>query len=86
MKKVRIILVVLFYINTAAAQDTSFQNLYFIEKGEAPVRKENDYEPRKTGFYLYRNCIYNLVLKNKLQLSAKITAIKKRFYLLYFTF
>ena len=60
----------------AFSQSTTIQNLYFIKVGLYAVTSDNDYKPRKEGFFIYRNCVYDLVLKNKLQLSAKIIDIK----------
>ncbi len=58
------------------AQPDSSQNLYFVKKGGEAVFKENDYQPGKNAFYLYRNCIYDLVLKNKKVLSIRIIDIR----------
>jgi hypothetical protein len=58
------------------SQTPPLQNLYFIKSGVQPVASDRDYKPRKEGFFIYRNCVYDLVLKNKLQLSAKIIDIK----------
>ena len=60
----------------AYSQSSTIQNLYFIKAGPYPVTSDKDYKPRKEGFFIYRNCVYDLVLKNKLQLSAKIIDIK----------
>ena len=69
----------------AKGQDATYQNVYFSKKGEQVKFKDRDYLPAKTGFYFYRNCIYALVLKNKLQFFAKITDIKRDsiYYTLY---
>ncbi len=49
----------------------------FCTKGRRrPVFEENDYRPGKNAFYIYRNCIYDLVLKNKQVLSIKVTDIR----------
>jgi hypothetical protein len=67
------------------SQDTTVQNLYFTKTGQYPVVSDKDYKPRKEGFFIYRNCIYDLVLKNKLQVSAKIIDVKNDsvYYTLY---
>jgi hypothetical protein len=58
------------------AQPDSSQNLYFVPKdGEAHFEK-NDYRPGKNAFYLYRNCIYDLVLKNKQTISIRVIDIR----------
>jgi hypothetical protein len=67
------------------SQTTTSQNLFFIKNGLHPVTSDKDYKPRKEGFFIYRNCVYDLVLKNKLQLSAKIIDVKNDslYYTLY---
>lgn len=66
-------------------QDSVYQNVYFIKKGEQVKFKGRDYMPARSGFYFYRNCIYLLVLKTRLQFFAKETDIKKDsiYYTLY---
>ncbi len=75
----------LFFINIIQAQEPAYQNLYFIKKDQQPSFKKEDYTPGKNGFYIYRNCIYDLVLKNKSQIPAKIIDIKNDsiYYTLY---
>lgn len=71
------ILLCLTCLNTVClAQADSSQNLYFVPgNGEAHFEK-NDYRPGKNAFYIYRNCIYDLVLKNKQVLSIRVTDIR----------
>lgn len=71
--------------NRAYSQNNTYQNLCFIKYDRSPSFSEKDYMPGKNGFYLYRNCIYDLVLKNKLQFSAKVIDIKNDsiYYTLY---
>ncbi|MET0393217.1 MAG: hypothetical protein ABW019_08755 [Chitinophagaceae bacterium] len=69
------VLLGLFLATRAAAQPV--QNLYFTKKNRAVAFGNQDYLPVKTNsFYLYRNCTYDFILKNKLRLSAKIVDIK----------
>lgn len=52
------------------------QNLYFVKKNQAVTFGKFDYLPDKTNaFYIYRNCIYNITLQNKIGLSIKVTDI-----------
>ena len=75
MRTIVLLLTIFFYSNIHG-QDSLYQNLYFVKKGEEVQFKENDYIPNKTGFYLYRNCFYNIVLKNKLQINSRIIDIR----------
>jgi hypothetical protein len=52
------------------------QNLYFIKKHRPVEFESNDYQPGKKAFYIYRNCVYYFVLKNKQELSARVVDIK----------
>src|SRR5690349_23676031 len=63
-------------LQTTHAQQQSYQNLYFIRKGDVPVFHKPDYELNRTGFYMYRNCIYQLTLKNKLDITIKVLDIR----------
>lgn len=59
------------------AQDNHTQNLYFTKKNKPVAFGKEDYKPRQgNSFYLYRNCIYDLELKNKLRLSARVTDMR----------
>ena len=73
------------FSTSSFSQTDSIQNLYFVKKSEQPVFTEKDYMPATKGFYIYRNCIYDFVLKNKRQLSAKVIDIKNDsvYYTLY---
>ncbi|WP_315821981.1 hypothetical protein [Paraflavitalea speifideaquila] len=62
-------------MNCLAQQDSS-QNLYFVkEDGEVKFDK-NDYKPGNNAFYIYRNCIYDVVLNNKKIISIKVVDIR----------
>lgn len=63
---------------TANAQEQTYQNLYILRKGDTPIISNPgyDYVLSRTGFYIYRNCIYKLKLKNKLELTAKVVDIQ----------
>ncbi|MBN9381216.1 MAG: hypothetical protein J0H74_10635 [Chitinophagaceae bacterium] len=70
---------------TAAAQDSTFQNLYFVKKEEAAVFEKADFQPGEHAFYIYRNCIYDLVLNNGKFIMVRIVDIKNDsiYYTLY---
>src|SRR5262245_39820202 len=76
-KKISVLAIFICMSTYSNAQDSLSQDLYFIKKGRQPLFNEKkDYFPSRNGFYIYRNCIYDLVLKNKLLVSAKIIDIK----------
>lgn len=59
------------------AQQPVQQNLYFVKKNQAATFGKFDYLPDKTNaFYIYRNCIYNITLQNKKDLSIWVTDIR----------
>jgi hypothetical protein len=67
---------VLLLVFSLSLQGQEDQNLYFVMKDRPAKFGEDDYRPRKDGFYLYRNCIYLFVLNNKAYLMAKVTDIR----------
>lgn len=70
-------LIILFLLLTGFVHAQPFsQNLYFKKSGQPSNFKDTDYKPSKKGFYIYRNCFYNLALKNKVQVMAKVTDIR----------
>ncbi len=60
-----------------AAQSDSAWVLCFAKKGKAFETEQNPYYPGKKGFYLYENCIYNVILKGERQLNMRVIAIQK---------
>ena len=72
-----IALICLISITTACfAQDNASQNLYFAKKNSEVVFGAKDYQPSKKAFYIYRNCIYNVVLKDKRWVSMRVIDIR----------
>lgn len=69
----------------AIAQDSTFQNLYFVKKGQAAIFEKADYQPGKRAFYIYRNCVYDLVLNSGKFIMVKVVDIKNDsiYYALY---
>lgn len=59
------------------AQTDSAWVLKFKRNGSAFNPGKTDYQPGKKGFYLYENCIYDIVLKNDMVYNAAIIKIKK---------
>lgn len=72
-----ICLVCFFTANKGFTQESPSQNLYFIKKGKTAVFNKSDYQPGKgKAFYIYRNCIYQVVLKDKSWLSMRVADIR----------
>jgi hypothetical protein len=76
----RIIIIFLICLFSAAiglGQEVASQNLYFVKKGKTAVFKDREYQPGKgRAFYIYRNCIYNVVLKDKRWLRIRVSDIR----------
>lgn len=87
--KRRIIIIFLICFFSAAiglAQAGASQNLYFVKKGKAAVFKDREYQPGKgRAFYIYRNCIYQVVLKDRRWLRIRVAEIRNDsiYYTLY---
>ncbi len=64
------------FLNIQAQTDTAWV-LKFKRNGSAFNPGKDDYQPGKKGFYLYENCIYDIVLKNDMVYNAGIVKIKK---------
>lgn len=65
MKQIVFLIVSVFLTcNTLHAQDTTCLQLLLHQKGTKPVIKDNMQVQSSSGFYLYRNCIYNISLIN----------------------
>jgi hypothetical protein len=65
-----------FCLNIQAQTDTAWV-LKFKRNGSAFNPGKDDFQPGKKGFYLYENCIYDIVLKNDMVYNAGIVKIKK---------
>jgi hypothetical protein len=63
----------LFTTGSFAQGDSSYQNLYFVKKGDSLRFDKQDYRPGKHAFYLYRNCLYDVVLSDKKRLVIQVT-------------
>lgn len=72
---------VLFAIALCLSMSVAAQQQY-IQLRFSPVNTpfaagKKDYFPSKKGFYLYENCMYDLILRDKKQYQARVIAIKK---------
>ncbi len=70
------ILFVIFFQLNAFSQTDSIWNVMLINKDNKPEMKDNMAEFSKTGFYLYRNCFYDLKLIDKTKLTLRLIDIK----------
>jgi hypothetical protein len=76
MIKLLLSLLLLVCTTTCLSQQDSIQNLYFVKKNRPVAFGKKDYQPGKKAFYIYRNCVYYLVLNNKKEISARVTDIR----------
>ncbi|MCC6372170.1 MAG: hypothetical protein IT236_14295 [Bacteroidia bacterium] len=58
------------------AQVNSSWNVLLLEKGNKLELKPDMAALSKTGFYLYKNCVYEIILKNKKQIGGRLVGIK----------
>lgn len=58
------------------AQTDAVQNLYFSPKGVAVHFGENDYQPGKHAFYIYRNCIYQFGMADRSIRTALVVDVR----------
>lgn len=78
---IRIVTIVLISLcsitaTSMAQEDSSAQNLYFVKKNRGLTFDKNDYQPGRSAFYIYRNCVYLIILKDKRIVSMRIVDIR----------
>lgn len=73
--RVLILFLILFQLNTFGQPDSTW-NVMILKKGNQPVMKDNMAEFSPTGFYLYRNCFYDLKLKDETKKTLRLIDIK----------
>jgi hypothetical protein len=77
MKKLSTLLIYFLFLNfSASGQPDSTWNVLLLEKGNKLVAKPHMAEFSKTGFYLYKNCVYEIELKNKKHINGRLINIK----------
>jgi len=76
MRKILTILYLLFLTSSAWGKVDSSWNVLLLEKGNTLKIKHNMAALSKTGFYLYKNCVYDIDLKNKRHISGRLIKIK----------
>ena len=71
------LMILLLSAHSSFSQTDSCYSALMIRKGCTPKAKgmlAGAYDPR--GFYLYRNCLYNIELKNKTQINGRLIDIR----------
>jgi hypothetical protein len=73
----RILLVFLIFFRLDSfSQADSIWNVMILKKGNQPEIKDNMAAFSKTGFYLYRNCFYDLEFRDKTKKTLRLIDIK----------
>src|SRR6266568_1677440 len=71
-----IIIFVIFFQLKAFGQSDSLWNVIILKKGNQPEMKDNMAEFSTTGFYLYKNCFYDLKFRDKTKKTLRLIDIK----------
>src|SRR6266536_4885992 len=70
-----IVFLILFQLDLFRKSD-SVWNVMILKKGNQPKIKDNMAEFSETGFYLYRNCFYDLKFRDKTKKTLRLIDIK----------
>src|SRR3954471_12344683 len=70
------IFLMLFFQFDSFGQSDSTWTVMMLKKGNQPEIKDNMAEFSQTGFYLYRNCFYDLEFKDKTKKTLRLIDIK----------
>lgn len=76
MKKITIPLLFQLFVVTVWGQIDSSWNVLLLEKGNNFEIKPNMATLNKTGFYLFKNCVYEIDLKNQKHISGRLIDVK----------
>lgn len=76
MKKILFALIFIAMTICAKAQSDTFWSVLLLKKGVTLKKKQDMTAFSKTGFYLYRNCVYNISTKNKERINGRLVDIK----------
>jgi len=66
----------IFFPSDSFGQSDSMWNVMILKKGNQPEIKDNMARFSQTGFYLYRNCFYDLEFKDKTKRTLRLIDIK----------
>jgi hypothetical protein len=75
IKRLLILLFIFIQLDSFGQVDSTW-NLMLLKKGEQPKIRDNMAEFNSSGFYLYRNCFYDLKLKDNTKQTLKLVDIK----------
>jgi hypothetical protein len=73
--RILIVFLILFQVDSFGQSD-SVWNAMILKKGNQPKIKDNMAEFSETGFYLYRNCFYDLKFRDKTKKTLRLIDIK----------
>jgi len=73
--RILIVFLILFQVDSFGQSD-SVWNVMILKKGNQPKIRDNMAEFSETGFYLYRNCFYDLKFKGKTKKILRLVNIK----------
>ena len=68
--------ILILFQNDSFGQSDSVWNVMMLKKGNQPEIKDNMATFSQTGFYLYRNCFYDLKLRDKKKETLRLIDIK----------
>ena len=66
----------IFFPSDSFGQSDSIWNVMILKKGNQPEMKDNMAGFSQTGFYLYRNCFYDLEFRDKTKKTLRLIDIK----------
>jgi len=76
MKARLIIIFLILFQSDLFGQSDSLWNVMVLKKGNQPAIKDDMATFSETGFYLYRNCFYDLLFKDKTKKTLRLIDIK----------
>lgn len=73
--RILILFLIFSQLNTFGQSDSAW-NVMILKKGNTPEIKDNMAEFSTTGFYMYRNCFYDLKMTNKSKKTLRLIDVK----------
>jgi len=73
--RIMIVFLIFFQLDSSGQSD-SVWNVMILKKGNQPEIKDNMAEFSQTGFYLYRNCFYDLKFRDNIKRTLRLIDIK----------
>ncbi len=72
-----VLILIILISNSIKTQNDSLWSVMLLKKGNKPEIKNNMALFSQTGFYLYRNCLYDIELKDNSKLTLQLVDIKQ---------